>query len=316
MEDVMSWICLVNEKPFRLCEKTKICVLYRKVMILGGKKSFNHIFVFILHLIGALLLLSLLIQHQLIYAQVPEGSIITDNLEQIITTTGDLDGESDSYNAIIDEMRYYSENPININLATEEELLELPLLSEILVINLFNYRKRYGKLVSIFELNTIEGFDRAFITQLLPYIRLEDKGTFFHIPDEVFDINAKHQLIIRFKQVVQKQKGYEDFSDTLAGSGKSNYYLGSPQKIWIRYDFRIRNKLRLGITAEKDAGEECFKGSEKRGFDFYSPYLYLAGFGKFEKIVIGDYKLQFGQGLCCWNGCGNLGIHNWTHCFN
>src|SRR3546814_1029555 len=40
-----------------------------------------------------------------------------------------------------------------------------------------------------------------------------------------------------------------------------------------------------------------------KGFDFYSAHLLLKpSRGVFKKIVLGDYLLQFGQGLVLWNG--------------
>ena len=72
--------------------------------------------------------------------------------------------------------------------------------------------------------------------------------------------------------------------------------------MYARYRFRYRQNVSFGITAEKDEGEEFFKGSQKNGFDYYSAHLFLRDIGRLKAVAIGDYQAQFGQGLTFWNG--------------
>jgi hypothetical protein len=55
---------------------------------------------------------------------------------------------------------------------------------------------------------------------------------------------------------------------------------------------------------EKDAGEQFFDSSKNKGFDFYSGNISFRGSGIVKKLLIGDYALQFGQGLVMWSGSG------------
>ncbi|HRN36276.1 MAG TPA: hypothetical protein PLL18_05125, partial [Flavobacteriales bacterium] len=79
-------------------------------------------------------------------------------------------------------------------------------------------------------------------------------------------------------------------------------YLGSPWKVYARYRYQYRRDLDFGITAEKDEGEEFFKGTQKKGFDFYSAHLFLRNVGPFKAVALGDYQAQFGQGLTFSSG--------------
>ncbi|MGB3075295.1 MAG: hypothetical protein WBB36_08230, partial [Chitinophagales bacterium] len=63
-------------------------------------------------------------------------------------------------------------------------------------------------------------------------------------------------------------------------------------------------KFSYGITGQKDAGEEFFKGTQKQGFDFYSFHLYYRGNNFLKAIAVGDYELKFGQGLLAASGFG------------
>ena len=72
--------------------------------------------------------------------------------------------------------------------------------------------------------------------------------------------------------------------------------------------------MRFGITWEKDAGElltprglgdslKSLVGESLGGFnDFASAHLFVSGFGVVRRFVVGDYHLEFGQGLTLWSG--------------
>ena len=53
---------------------------------------------------------------------------------------------------------------------------------------------------------------------------------------------------------------------------------------------------------EKDAGEAMFGQTEAKGFDFYSAHAYFGNYGPIKHAIIGDYQVQFGQGLTYWTG--------------
>jgi hypothetical protein len=55
---------------------------------------------------------------------------------------------------------------------------------------------------------------------------------------------------------------------------------------------------------EKDAGEQFIDSGKNKGFDFYSGNISFRGNGIVKKLLVGDYALQFGQGLVMWSGSG------------
>jgi len=90
----------------------------------------------------------------------------------------------------------------------------------------------------------------------------------------------------------------------LAENPDKSRYLGSQDKVYLRYNYQYKNKLYYGFTAEKDDGEQFFKGAQKYGFDYYSGHFQLNDIGKIKKVIVGDYVAQFGQGLTMWTGMG------------
>ncbi|MEO6686962.1 MAG: hypothetical protein ABIN24_13405, partial [Dyadobacter sp.] len=96
----------------------------------------------------------------------------------------------------------------------------------------------------------------------------------------------------------EKSRGYQK------DSTGSSPYEGSPQKFLIRYRYKYKNLLQYGITAEKDAGEQFFKGGQKSGFDFYSAHFFARNIGFIKTLALGDYTINMGQGLVQWQSLG------------
>jgi hypothetical protein len=63
----------------------------------------------------------------------------------------------------------------------------------------------------------------------------------------------------------------------------------------MNYDYFDR--ISIGVTGEKDPGEEFFKGSQPNGMDFYSGYFALKNTGFLKSLIIGNFNTDFGQGL-------------------
>ena len=67
----------------------------------------------------------------------------------------------------------------------------------------------------------------------------------------------------------------------------------------FRYKFSYRRNLWLQVLGENDAGETWNKGPDFLSFSFG-----VRNFRGCKMLVLGDYQLQFGQGLACWSGMG------------
>ena len=136
------------------------------------------------------------------------------------------------------------------------------------------------------------------VRNLLPFVTLSSQA-----PVQ-FSAKGKHEILFRLSRILEKQQGY-----LVPDTGGRSRYLGSPQHLLTRYRFNSGGRLSMGLTMEKDAGEGFFSNYQKNGFDFYSGYIALSGSSKIKKLVLGDYSLQFGQGLSLWSGLSfNKGV--------
>ena len=228
------------------------------------------------------------------------------NIQQKIENAAeDANNEETDYTILLEELQYYQEHPINLNYTDHEELSKLDLLSDIQINYLLKHIERNGKLMTIYELQSVEGFDLDLIFKILPYVKVDDN---FDNPNvsfkEIFKY-GKFQFVSRYQQVLEQQLGYfaaKHLSDSAKLANPNYYYLGPQFKLYERFNFTYANRINIGFVAEKDPGEEFFKGTQKNGFDFYSAHLFLKKFGKLKALALGDYQAQFGQGLTFWSG--------------
>ncbi|MGQ0828221.1 MAG: helix-hairpin-helix domain-containing protein [Bacteroidota bacterium] len=246
--------------------------------------------------------------------QKTDDAHIQQQLENIAENT---ESEDTDYSNLLDGLMYYKEHPINLNYTDKEELQEIQLLNDIQINNLLSHIERNGKLITVYELQGIDGFDRQTIQKLLPYIRVTDNFNSPHFSMNEMFRNGQNILILRYGQTLEKQKGFAAIDSAELYKSPNSRYIGSPQKIYARYRFNYGTNISWGITAEKDQGELFFKskqkfkydwyerslkGNQKNGFDFYSAHFYLRNIRFIKSLAVGDYQITFGQGLTAWSG--------------
>jgi hypothetical protein len=240
-----------------------------------------------------------------LFAQVPDANDPRkeNTIEQKIETIAEqAEDENIDYTTLLDELAYYLEHPINLNFASREDLEQFGLLDDIQINNLLKHIRDNGKLMAIYELQTIDGFDAVTIQRILPFVIVKTDFTKPKVSFKELKENGQHQLFIRWQRILEEQKGYLPIEDSLLAKSPNSRYLGSPDRLYTRYRFNYGTNISWGFTAEKDAGEEFFKGSQKNGFDFYSAHFYVRNMGKLKALALGDYHAQFGQGLTLWTG--------------
>jgi hypothetical protein len=190
-----------------------------------------------------------------------------------------------------------------LNQATQEDLQELFLLNEWQIQALLLHRRSHGKLISIFELQSIKYWDVSTIELVLPFVSVDDKLDQIHVSAREIIKYAKAEFVLRYQVVPDEKMGFQNVSDSIRNMNNA-YYFGNPDHYYTRFRYTYRTNMSVGLTAEKDPGEQFFKGTQKQGFDFYSGHLFYKG-GKYVKSFnLGDFQVQIGQGLNCWTGYG------------
>ncbi|HHB77811.1 MAG TPA: helix-hairpin-helix domain-containing protein [Saprospiraceae bacterium] len=219
----------------------------------------------------------------------------TDLLENVAQ---DAETESVDDNTIFDALEAFRQNPLNLNLADDEELHSLRLLTDIQIQNILNYRELNGPFIAIYELQAVPQLDLETIRNILPFVQIKSDFRDYHIARKALFGGGKNQLLFRWNRTFPLRKGYIPKADTLQPA-----YLGDPNRYYFRYRYQYDNRLSYGLTAEKDPGEPFFKDNNKSGFDFYSFHFFAyKTHPRFKAIALGDYQLNLGQGLIYYSG--------------
>jgi hypothetical protein len=111
-------------------------------------------------------------------------------------------------------------------------------------------------------------------------------------------IQLRYELHYTLPQVLHDQKGFAILQDTA--------FLGPAFACQQRLSL-LQNHWRFGGQMAKDAGEPVFQKSPAWGSDFMSAYCAWENPNKnavFQKLLVGAYQVQWGQGLQLWSSRG------------
>lgn len=186
--------------------------------------------------------------------------------EQLIDEEG---GEVFQWENNFEELSELRENPININTATKEQLERFPFLSDKLIENILYYLYKYGPMLSENELWMIEDINRQTIRCLQPFICFKhtEKEEYKPTLKQVLKY-GKQELSTRVDMPFYTKSGYKLHTKEELKKNPNKQYLGYGYYHSLRYSFHYRDKIYLGLTAEKDAGEPFFAGQNRKGYDF------------------------------------------------
>jgi hypothetical protein len=213
--------------------------------------------------------------------------------QRIETIAGSLEEDAEvDYTNLLEDLTYYYEHPLNINKATESQLMDLYLLSEIQIGNLTRHIELYGPLRNLHELQSVKGFDLATIRNIKPFVTVAPDAALAAMTFSNIWKEGTHDLFLRYKRNIESQRGFN--SDL-----ENTNFAGTPDYGYIRYRYQYRKNLIIGFTAENDAGE-----SYQNGPDFFSGHVYYSDTRFLRKVIFGDFQGLFGQGLTYWNGLG------------
>ena len=212
-------------------------------------------------------------------------SILEEVIEQWVNNH-----ESDSYQLenLIESLDELRENPISINTITKEQLERFPFLSDQLIENILYYMYKHGPMLSDKELMMVEDMDQQTARCLKLFITFQQPEKEEYKPTLKNILKyGKQELSTRVDIPLYTRKGYQS----------ENGYLGHSFYNNLRYSFKYSDRVYWGVTAEKDAGEPFFAKENKKGYDFYSPYLLIKNIGKLKTLALGNYRLNYGYGL-------------------
>lgn len=235
------------------------------------------------------------------YSIVSQENYSVDKWQEYVEDIAESTGDEAKAEALYADLSYLSEHPFDLNRVTVEELQRLPFLSDRQIQALSDYRRKYGRILSIYELQAVDGMDWQTILLLQPFVQVVDEP----VENLSFSVDnllkyGNNELQIRYDQGFQQKRGYRSYPDSVLAKYPNRRYLGEPFYTSLRYSYTYADRLQIGLVAEKDMGEPFWKPQHK-GYDSYSFHA-LYRDGKWLKtLALGDYKVSFGQGLVISN---------------
>ncbi len=221
-------------------------------------------------------------------AQVDSSAAIEDDIiDNLIGESAEESENSELINVIED----LTNNPIDLNSATIDELQKIPYIDFRAAMNIIKYRDKTGRFFSKHELFSVEGLSSETVENILPMVSVQN---IINNQDKLHDkylrsnFNSGSGLKIRSRtsKELQPQDGYADGA-----------FAGSQIKEYNRLLWKYSNDFQAGITFEKDAGEKPLN-------EFTSAHLSIKNFLFFDQVILGDFNFQFGQGLAVWSPYG------------
>lgn len=216
-----------------------------------------------------------------------------ETFNQLMEKYAEYTSSSVDFLDLYDQVASYKRNPLNINEATYAELSGFALIGKTRAHQIVEYRKNYGQLISIYELQAIPSFTVDYIQLILPYVAIEERktGKWSELIKE-----GKHDVIILGQ--------YSDISHLEPSNPTdSTRILGDGMRSLLRYKYGMPGKYSFGITAEKDAGELWPISDNGIRSGFLSAHAFIQPKGKWlQSLALGDYQVNFGQGLTFSSG--------------
>ena len=184
-------------------------------------------------------------------AQIPNVSVVEDLLEELVVNN--YDEEDLDWGNVLIELSEKMEHPLNLKQVTKADLEAFPFLSHQQIENILAYIYLYGDMKTVSELMLVKEMDKQTIDLLTPFVCVKPVNNYRSLSlKELLKYN-RNEFIARLDIPLYKRKGYE------------NRYLGPPIYQSMRYTFSCADKIYIGVTGEKDAGEPFGALHNKKG---------------------------------------------------
>lgn len=227
------------------------------------------------------------------------------DIERLLEENG-MQATAGGYEEMVNALVGFFHSPLNINTADFDSLKLLFLLSDGQIDQLLVFRRKYGNFLHLNELLLVPGIGRQDLMNIRPFITLGEPKT----QDRMAAVKAlaKQELIVKVRGSLPLQEGYREYRPRDFDKQKDyekkveQRFQGPPVGTCLKYKLGVGQHLQLGLTGENDPGEAYFTRYQKKGFDFLSAYVGVTAGRFLRKLVLGDYRLQWGQGLMAWNG--------------
>lgn len=232
-----------------------------------------------------------------------DSADVHDSIERVLDERISDEQRSDQTAEILTRL---ADNPLDVNRASTSELSTIPGLSSSLARRIVRHRSEQAPFPSVTALTAVGGLNEARLRSIRPYVTVstpdprdaEDARPYPSIPSrEAILSNLDLEIIQRMTRDLDLGRGFEPDSSRTT-------FVGSPERLTTRIRAGYERRLQLALTLDKDPGEPVRWNprTDTYGFDHVAGNLSLQDWGRLETLVLGDFTVQYGQGVALWQG--------------
>ena len=199
---------------------------------------------------------------------------LTDIISHVIEEIASDASDPEEAALYTEKLHDLADDPVDVNSSDPDEISRLFFLSDFQVKSLMDYTRNTGRILTVYEIAAIPGFDRELASMMIPFINIDD-------------ISIIASSGGRWRNSFITSLSYRT-------GAMDSTYPGSPWKSLTKYKFAA-GSLSGGFTMEKDAGEKFFINNTLIP-DFFSANICYTGKGIIRKIIAGDFSSRSGQG--------------------
>lgn len=153
---------------------------------------------------------------------------------------------------------------------------------------------RTNHFISYYQLQGLNSFDSSEIKQLTAITYLDASFPVFSKGALTDKGNYNGALILRFS--LPGNTWLDRIYDTTVNEQHCGNQMALQQKLQIQFN----DQLKLTFNSSKDRGEALGFSPKQRGIDFITFSLFYQAKKPYQKMAIGAYQFQWGQGLQLW----------------
>lgn len=223
------------------------------------------------------------------------------DFERLVDEIFSIQDEDINYEDLYENLAQLYANPVDLNQVSEEQLRSIFILNESQIQSFLEYRNEASPILSLYELQNINGFSQDVIQKVIPFITVKSSENGINRALWKRIMHEKNNyLLMRYDRTLEEKAGYTE------SESPASRYVGSPDRFYARFLTRRTGDFSVGFTTEKDAGEQFnwSPGKKQFGPDYLSFHFQALNKGKVKNLVVGDYQAQFGQGIILGSAFG------------
>lgn len=216
--------------------------------------------------------------------------VIEEDVEDVLE---DIVEESEDEEIVeMEILQKYKDSPLDLNKATMAELQEFPWISPILGLKIIKYRDEKQGFKEVADLKKVPGMTDDVFNQLKPFVTVEKEFVVVKGKKEKKMPKLSGKIISRVICDYPYSKEY-------LKEGVYKRYIHNPIGLKEKVVLEYGKIAEAGFMAERDVGEEDWNDMQKY-------YIMANDIYFIKRIIWGNYRLYFGQGLVLYEPGGPL----------